>query len=90
VLERLRQIEDICKPPKSHGALYFLLRVETDADALTVAERLVREHGVAVIPGNTFGIEEGCYLRLSYGALSGDQIVEGTDRLVRGLRTIVG
>jgi aspartate/methionine/tyrosine aminotransferase len=53
-------------------------------------ERLVREFGVAVIPGTTFGLEQGCYLRVAYGALDGDTIAEGIGRLVRGLKKLVG
>ena len=56
---------------------------------MTVVERLVREFGVAVIPGTTFGVEQGCYLRVAYGALGADTITEGVGRLVRGLTTIV-
>jgi aspartate/methionine/tyrosine aminotransferase len=51
-----------------------------------VAERLVREHLVAVIPGTAFGATDGPYLRVSYGALDAATVVEGVDRLVRGLR----
>jgi aspartate/methionine/tyrosine aminotransferase len=59
-------------------------------DPLTLAERLIREHKVAVIPGETFGFGEGCYLRISYGNLPGEAVLEGTRRLVRGLKTILG
>jgi aspartate/methionine/tyrosine aminotransferase len=89
VLEQLQSIENICSLPRSQGALYFLLRIDTSADPLVLAERLVREHGVAVIPGGTFGIEQGCYLRMSYGALDGELVAEGTGRLVRGLQALV-
>jgi len=89
VLDQLRAIEDFCAPPRSQGALYFLLHLNTSLDPLTLVERLIREHGVAVIPGNTFGIQSGCYLRLSYGALAGDLVTEGTGRLVRGLKVLV-
>ena len=71
------------------GALYFVLRVHTDQSDVALAERLVREHGVAVIPGSTFGLEDGCYLRVSYGALDGDTVAEGIGRLVRGVRALV-
>ncbi len=57
---------------------------------MSIVERLVREFGVAVIPGTTFGIESGCYLRVAYGALQRETIAEGVGRLVRGLKTIVG
>jgi aspartate/methionine/tyrosine aminotransferase len=89
VVEQLREIGHICSPPTSQGALYFLLRVQTDLEPLTLAERLIREHGVAVIPGNTFGIERGCYLRMSYAGLESDLVREGTRRLVHGLRAMV-
>ncbi len=57
---------------------------------MDLVQRLVREFGVAVIPGTTFGIQRGCYLRVAYGALQRDTIAEGVGRLVRGLTTIVG
>jgi aspartate/methionine/tyrosine aminotransferase len=89
VIEQLAEIGELCFLPTSRGALYFLLRIDTPLDPLTIAERLVREHGVAVIPGDTFGIERGCYLRMSFGGLAGDLVAEATGRLVRGLRAIV-
>jgi aspartate/methionine/tyrosine aminotransferase len=45
---------------------------------------------VAVIPGTTFGLDQGCYLRVSYGALTEETAAEGMRRLVTGLRAIVG
>ena len=54
-----------------------------------VVERLVRDFGVAVIPGTTFGMDQGCYLRVAYGALDADTIAEGIGRLVPGLQSIV-
>jgi aspartate/methionine/tyrosine aminotransferase len=53
---------------------------------MTLAERLIREHKVATVPGATFGLTEGCYLRVSYGALAPETVDEGVGRLVRGLR----
>lgn len=88
VIAELRKLKEFCHLPASRGALYFLLRIEAPLDPLAVAERLIREHGVAVIPGNTFGIERGCYLRMSFGGLAGDLVAEGTSRLVSGLRAI--
>ena len=41
---------------------------------------------VAVLPGSTFGITEGCYLRLAYGALSPETALTAVERLVKGLR----
>jgi aspartate/methionine/tyrosine aminotransferase len=66
-----------------------LLHINTQLDALSLVERLIRDHGVALIPGNTFGIDRGCYLRMSYAGLARDQVIEGTRRLVQGLRAAV-
>lgn len=90
VLEQLEAVSDVCRVPPSNGALYFLLRVNSAVDPLLLVERLIRDYGVAVIPGNTFGIPHGCYLRISYGALAPETVAEGTGRLVRGLRALVG
>jgi aspartate/methionine/tyrosine aminotransferase len=56
---------------------------------MQLVESLVREFGVAAIPGDTFGIEGRCVLRVSYGALEKDTAAEGVGRLVRGLRALV-
>ena len=57
--------------------------------SLELAERLIREHGVAVIPGIAFGLDEGCYLRIAYGALGENTAAEGLRRLVSGLKALV-
>jgi aspartate/methionine/tyrosine aminotransferase len=87
VLRELETIKDICTVPRSDGAFYFLLRVHKSLDPLTLTERLIREHGVAVIPGTAFGIQS-CYLRVAYGALQKDTAAEGIGRLVRGLKAL--
>ena len=60
-----------------------------DEPILNTLNDVFRDHGVALIPGNTFGIDRGCYLRMSYAGLARDQVLEGTRRLVAGLRVIV-
>lgn len=90
VLEELDGVRDLCTVPAAEGAFYVLLRVDTDRDSMALVERLVRDFGVAVIPGTTFGLTEGCYLRVSYGALTEETAAEGIRRLVRGLRSILG
>ncbi len=67
VLEELDALRSFCEIPPAMGAFYFLLRVDTNQAPMEVVERLVREFGVAVIPGTTFGMEHGCYLRVAYG-----------------------
>lgn len=90
VLERLAAIGDLVEAPSADGAFYCLLRVKTGLDAMTLAERLIREHKVATVPGSAFGLTTGTYLRISYGALAGERVEEGMDRLVAGIKAIVG
>ena len=78
-----------CDTPAADGAFYFFTRVQTSMDPMTVAEQLIREHRVAVMPGTAFGAV-GCHFRLSYGLLEEGTAKEGVDRLIRGLRAITG
>jgi aspartate/methionine/tyrosine aminotransferase len=87
VLDLFTSIADICDVPTPGGAFYCLPHVRTPLTAMTVMERLVREHKVAAIAGETFGLT-GCYLRVSYGALEGEAVREGMLRLVTGLRKV--
>ena len=86
---RLRCAGDVLRGPKSSGAFYFFMRVVAELDSVALAEDLIRRCRVAVVPGATFGVREGCSLRISYGALDGATAIEGTDRLVAGLRDLI-
>ena len=44
---------------------------------------------MAVIPGDAFGMTDGCYFRVAYGALQKATVAEGIGRLVAGLRAIL-
>ncbi len=89
VLRELEPLRDACEIPQTQGAFYFLLRLAQAPDSLSVAKRLIQEHGVAVIPGCAFGVNDTCTLRVSYGALTPETAQEGIQRLVRGLRALV-
>ncbi len=89
VRDALTAIPDVCTAPPAEGAFYYFLQVHTPLEAFAVAERLIKEHGVAVIPGSAFGQQDGCALRVSYGALDPASVAEGVSRLVRGLRAVV-
>jgi aspartate/methionine/tyrosine aminotransferase len=79
-----------CDIPESTGAFYYFIRVHADIDSMRLAERLIREHRVAVMPGSAFGAVDGCYVRVAYGALDEQSVTEGVSRLVSGLRAIAG
>jgi aspartate/methionine/tyrosine aminotransferase len=89
VQRALGTIADLCDVPPAQGAFYFLLRVHCDHSPMELAERLIREHGVAVIPGTAFGVDRGCHLRVAYAARPQPEIMQGLERLLVGLRAIV-
>jgi aspartate/methionine/tyrosine aminotransferase len=89
VLDALKRLEGLCTIVPADGAFYFFLKVDTKLDAFELVERLIREYRVAVMPGTTFGMDDGCYLRVGYGALQKETVAEGMERLVQGLQTIV-
>ena len=100
VLGALGKLAPLAEVPPADGAFYCLLKVNVPdllirgegapSVAMVLAERLIREHKVAVIPGPAFGMTEGCYFRVAYGALQKETVAEGIGRLVKGLRAILG
>ncbi len=89
VQDALNNLSDLITVPRSDGAFYFLMRMRTDMDSMALTERLIQEHQVAVIPSTAFGLTDGCYLRVAYGALSEEVAAEAVGRLSRGLRQIL-
>jgi aspartate/methionine/tyrosine aminotransferase len=89
VVSALSTLAPLASVPTADGAFYVLLRVNTGLDPMVIGERLVREHKVAVIPGTAFGMTDGCYFRVAYGALQKATVAEGIGRLVKGLRAIL-
>ena len=98
VLGALGRLAPLAEVPPADGAFYCLLKVNVPDQfirgegapsvAMVLAERLIREHKVAVIPGPAFGMTEGCYFRVAYGALQKETVAEGIGRLVKGLRAM--
>jgi aspartate/methionine/tyrosine aminotransferase len=89
VLARIAAVPDLVEVPPATGAFYLFVKVIAGMSAIVLSERLVREHKVAVIPGETFGVRRGCWLRIAYGSLREKTAVEGIDRLITGLRAIL-
>ena len=85
VLKELESVKHFCTFPDPEGAFYLMLKLETSYDSMTLARELIEKYKVAVLPGEAFGINKGCYLRLSYGSLEPQFAVEGMRRLVNGL-----
>jgi aspartate/methionine/tyrosine aminotransferase len=89
VVRELGGLAPLAEVPAADGAFYVLLKVRTEMAPMMLAERLVREHKVAVIPGPAFGMTDGCCFRVAYGALQKETVTEGIGRLINGLRAIV-
>ena len=77
-----------CDTADVHGAFYYFVRVRTSMDSMTLTERLIREHKVAVIPGEAFGVSDVCSIRVSFGALDEATVDEGLGRLTSGLKAL--
>jgi aspartate/methionine/tyrosine aminotransferase len=88
VYEALADRSVPCEVPRVDGAFYYLIRVHSTLDSMTLVERLIRKHRVATIPGAAFADDSPCSIRISYGALEPDAIEAGLERLVGGLRAL--
>ena len=88
IYEALHDPEVPCDVPAVAGAFYYLIRVHSTLDSMTLVERLIREHKVATIPGSAFADSAPCSIRISYGALEPHVVAEGLGRLVGGLRAL--
>lgn len=80
--------EGLAETPPTQGALYFLLRPKSGLSPLDYVTRLIRDHRVAAIPGEAFGLTQGCALRVAFGALDATTAAEGVGRLVAGVRAL--
>lgn len=77
-----------CDTADVRGAFYYFVRVNTKLDSMSLVERLIREHKVAVVPGEAFGVTDVCAMRVSFGALDLATVDEGLGRLTSGLKAI--
>ena len=88
-LTHLETLGDRCTIPPSNGAFYLLARLDTPLDAMTIVQRLIEDHKVAVIPGTGFGIQTPTHIRVAYGSLEPHTAEQGMTRLVEGLTKIL-
>lgn len=89
LLSALAPLAPRCRVGPADGAFYLFLRLDTPLSDLEVVERLVRDHGVAVVPGSAFGVADACTVRVSYGALEPAEAGEAIARLVGGLQAVL-
>ena len=80
VADRLAAIPKLQWTPTG-GGFFAFARVAGCSDSTALARHLLEDVHVVTIPGAAFGRSgEGC-LRLSFGSVSGEGLVEGLDRL---------
>ncbi len=89
LLNKLRHVSEFCDYRTFDGAFYLFLKLDTTLSDMDITRYLIEKHGVAVIPGHTFGMNEGCYIRVSYGALDRESAAEGIQRLISGLTAVM-
>lgn len=87
-LESLRSLGNKVEFKEPDGAIYFYLKVNCDLEPIALVKRLVEDYKVAVIPGSAFGSDNGCYLRLGFGAVTGDKFKEAIDRFYKGISSL--
>jgi aminotransferase len=80
VADRLAAIPQLSWSPTG-GGFFAFTRVEGCTDSTALANRLLDEAHVVTIPGAAFGHSGEGRLRLSFGSASGDDLVEGLNRL---------
>lgn len=80
-LERLGEFFEFSHPK---GTYYFFVKLKKERDDVSFAQEILKDAGVAVVPGSTFGEVGRGYLRLSFAAKEGE-IDEAFDRLERHL-----
>jgi 2-aminoadipate transaminase len=77
---------------KPHGGFFTWLTLPDGADAAALAERSLREHGVAFVPGEPFFADGTgrANLRLSFSRIEDDENTEGARRLGELFRAAAG
>ena len=88
-IQRIQELGARCQITHAQGAFYLFLTLQSDQDDLQLVESLIREHKIATLPGSAFGMTDRCSIRISYGALDADSVLDGVGRLVDGLHSLL-
>jgi aspartate aminotransferase len=92
IVDRFRNDAPGIEFVEPHGAFYFFFRVDgiREGDPVTgqsFCEQLMKQEGVALVPGAAFGDDR--WVRLSY-AVSDSELEDGLDRTLRVIRRLAG
>jgi aspartate aminotransferase len=83
VVDRVADIDGLTCP-RPEGAFYAFLDPDLPGSSVEMAERLLREYGIVLAPGDGFGEAGAGWLRLSF-ANGLDRLEAGFDRIERAL-----
>jgi len=89
VIDKLDVLGDRIDAPRPDGAFYVMARLDTEIDDMELIGQLIKQFGVAVMPGSTFGVDKPRCIRIAYGALDKDTVSEAMQRLGRGLDALL-
>ena len=87
-IQRLNGLNDKISFTKPDGAFYIFIKINTNKACIDLTKELISKYKVAVVPGATFGMNKGCYLRLAFGALNKQTVTEGINRFVTGITNL--
>ena len=87
-LDALNQSGLLAHCASSEGAFYIFAKLRLNMDDLSLAKTLIHRYGIATIPGSAFSAPDGTYLRISYGALSSENVELGINKLISGLSAL--
>lgn len=84
-LDALNQSDCLAHRASSEGAFYIFAKLKLNMDDLSLAKTLIHNYGIATIPGSAFSAPDGTYLRISYGALTSENVELGINKLISSL-----
>ena len=83
VLDALSSLDQVMG---GSGAMYVMGKLPEGIDDLELARSLVKDFGVAVIPGSFCGFPG--WIRVCYANLPPEKCLQAADRLADGIRTL--
>jgi aspartate/methionine/tyrosine aminotransferase len=89
VIQKLNLLGNKISFIKPNGAFFVFIKINTKISCIELTKELISKYKIAVVPGFTFGMNNGCYLRLAFGALNKQTVSEGIDRFVKGINDLV-
>lgn len=84
IVERLARIPGVTAVVPG-GGFFVMARLDEEPDSRAAAADLLEREGLVTIPGAFFGRAGEGYLRISYGAVPQDRLIEAAGRIERWL-----